>query len=78
MRASRTYGSVRGASSNGRPYRDCLHSSTKWMLAPTVGGSTLAVKGSHGRCDRQAMDRSAGAGPGERDEVAGHCRTGRG
>jgi hypothetical protein len=37
----------------------------------------LTAEGSHGPSNRQSMDRPAGAGPGGRDEVAGHDRTGR-
>jgi hypothetical protein len=37
MRESRTYGSVRGARSNARPYRDCELAA--WVHAQGAGGA---------------------------------------
>jgi hypothetical protein len=50
---------------------------TERMLPPTFGCGILTVEESHGPSNRESMGRPAGAGPGGRDEVAGHDRTGR-
>jgi hypothetical protein len=43
MRESRTYGSVRGALSNERPYRDQLRGATKVGWRPAVGRLEVPV-----------------------------------
>jgi hypothetical protein len=44
MRASRTYGSVRGAPSNGRLYRDWSGRSPKRQASPALGNSMVPVE----------------------------------
>src|SRR5271157_3688954 len=58
MRASRTYGSVRGAPSNGRLYRDGLTPLIGTRLAPTFGAGPpvrVAIPASETPCYRRRM-----------------------
>src|SRR5271157_401752 len=58
MRASRTYGSVRGAPSNGRLYRDGLTPLIGTRLAPTLGAGPpvrVAIPASETPCYRRRM-----------------------
>ena len=58
MRESRTYGSVRGALSNERPYRD--------RSVPTIIEPRLSKRGGHGAgAPLPALDYAAGAVGGE-------------
>ena len=68
MRESRTYGSVRGALSNGRPYRDPLLPSrvraARVRAARTCTGKP-AISGIPGACRRQREACPDGAATGE-------------
>ena len=71
MRASRTYGSVRGAPSNGRSYRDCPRQ--EGIVAPFVGGESgrvawilrlveIGAEGEGQAWDVMEIDRPGGLG----------------
>ena len=56
MRESRTYGSVRGALSNGRPYRDHFNAPPARLAEPLAWVRLESVEGAEGSCFERRQD----------------------